>query len=168
MSYQPLPMGEKAVFDINASSPSFAFSTGKSFFKAFELPKQNKPTRIKLRTYLVGDRIDRAFVFYPSILMLDDNFRVVADIEPPLSTRRASFEETAAENNWGLPFRLEGEFPVKPQYRYLIVRTTARQLEQSSPYLHVARGPAALLGLDPQGLHKFEHLPYGRVVLEPL
>jgi maltose operon protein len=166
LPYQPLRPGEKVVFDVDERSPSFVFPSGKSYFKAFALPENGAPGRIELRSYAQGDRIDRAHVFYPGLLMLDRDFRVVAEVVPALASARGTNKAAMEENSWGMPARLQGGVQIEPAYRYMIVRTTASLLAKHSSYLEPARGIGAAIGTVPQGQFAIAHSPVGRIVVE--
>lgn len=43
--YEPLLEGKRVDFTLDASSPAFRFETGKSYCKAFSLPKKQFPYR---------------------------------------------------------------------------------------------------------------------------
>ena len=55
----------------------YLFDTGKSYFQSFELPVVRTPYRITVESYLLGDEIDRAYVFFPHVLILDKDHKVV-------------------------------------------------------------------------------------------
>lgn len=167
--YRPLAAGETVILDIGSKSPGFAFTAGKSFFEAFRLPDRRGAAWIRLRSYAQGDRIDRAHVFFPSVLMLDENRRVVAEIVPHMASIKGSQADAVKENDWGMPARLQGEVTLAPNYRYMILRTTDALLAGETPYLEQVGGLGAIgaaAGMVPQGRFGMKHSPIGRIVVE--
>jgi len=167
--YRPLAAGETAILEIGSKSPAFAFPAGKSFFEAFRLPDRRGAAWVRVRSYAQGDRIDRAHVFFPNVLMLDDRHRVVAEIVPRMAAIKGSRADAVKENDWGMPARLQGEVALAPNYRYMVLRTTDALLAGQSPYVERIGGLGALgaaAGMVPQGAFAMKHSPVGRVALE--
>lgn len=59
---------------LDSSSPVFDFKDGKSYFKAFQLPKQRSQIDITLKSYFTDS------IMLPSVLFLDKNLRVIKEV----------------------------------------------------------------------------------------
>lgn len=170
LPYERFPSDGIVIFDLNDESPGYTFPSGKSFFKAFVLPDWKGPYRINIRSYALGERIDRAHIFYPNLLMLDEQFTVVTELVPKFLPAKSTFQEAVEENNWGMPARIEGTVWIdKPEYRFLVVNTTDALRERSTVWIEAVQGlggVGAFLGMVPQGGFELKHSPFGRVVCE--
>jgi hypothetical protein len=124
--YDPLPSDEPVSFRLDENSDSFVFPSGKSYFKAFRLPNKEIPYRIHVKSFALGETIDKAHIFYPQIALLDDRFSVckLSDLGD-FVLKKAGIKETASVS-WGLlRLKLEGAMQVdKPDARYLVIYTT--------------------------------------------
>lgn len=134
LRYQPLAPDRTELFDIDANSQLFVFETGRSFLLAVELPALAPPYTVQVRSYALGDTVQRSRVFYPAALLLDANHRVMARREAEdLSVVKGSYSEASTENRWGLPLRLEWEILIdEPATRYLVIHTTEHRLASGS------------------------------------
>ena len=132
--FEPLNEGDTVRFDLAAGSPAFVFETGKSYFRAFALPDARGYT-VRVQSYMMGDHIDKAYLFFPQVMTLDDRFRVVRTMAPEdFELRKAGFAEIARET-WGLPWKLEGALRFESGNageRYLVVLTTDALLARST------------------------------------
>lgn len=81
MPYEKLSLKEDATFAIDEKSPVYEFKTGKSFFKAFELPCSEQPYSISLRSYLTGFDYRTSYIFVPSVVLLNENFQIIRVID---------------------------------------------------------------------------------------
>jgi len=134
-TYDTLAADGAASFKLDASSDVFNFESGKSYFKAFRLPEQTLPYRIRIDSFALGETIDKAHIFYPQVALLDDRFAVVRQSIPgDFAMSKAGLQETAAQN-WGLPIKIEGSILVDdPGAKYVLVFTTQKLMSGSSPY----------------------------------
>ena len=132
--FERLNLGDTVRFDLGAGSPAFAFETGKSYFRAFALPDA-RGYSVRVRSFMIGDQIDKAYLFFPHVVTLDAGYRVSRTMAPAaFELRKAGFGETA-KGTWGLPWKLEGtlRFDVEnADERYLVVLTTDALLERST------------------------------------
>jgi maltose operon protein len=132
--FEPLNAGDTVRFDLAAGSPAFVFDTGKSYFRAFALPGARGYT-VRVQSYMMGDQIDKAYLFFPHVVTLDDRYRVVRTMAPDaFELRKAGFAEIARET-WGLPWKLEGALRFdagNAGERYLVVLTTDALLARST------------------------------------
>lgn len=129
--FEDLQPGDSKSFDLNNKSPAFAFDTGKSYFKAFRLPPYVHPYRIVVRSYMLGDTVDSAYILCPQAIFLNEKFETVRRTDYRfLKLATAGFVEISRET-WGLGWKLEGEIAVgdaNRDERYLVVYTTAELL----------------------------------------
>jgi hypothetical protein len=172
LRYQALRTGQVMAFDIDAGAPLFVFETGRSFVLPLELPVVETPYVVQLRSYVLGDRPEEGRVFYPVVLVLDADHRVLSRREVEgLAVASASYEEAAEENRWGLPLRLEFDVAIDDAAaRYLVVHTSAHQLETVSEAATKTVVPIILPGFVtalPGGTVQvsIRHSPFGRVAV---
>lgn len=143
--FRPLETKKTEYFKINASSPAYGFATGKSFFKALELPNNLDRATITI------EAVAGATVFVPTVLILDQNFAISRAIESgQLEYTPAGFME---------PQRLKGKFSIDRRYgsnlareKYLLVFTTSQDLRGSTQMISEARLYARSRGLADPGL----------------
>ncbi|MBA3031143.1 MAG: hypothetical protein FP816_20335 [Desulfobacteraceae bacterium] len=76
--YQKVPFNDEVNFFIDTKSPAYNFSSGKSYFKAFELPDSNEKLAIEIKSYFIGD------VLYPVITILNSKYTVTRTVEQPI------------------------------------------------------------------------------------
>ena len=67
---------KKKKFWIKTGDCVFEFGSGRSTFRAFELPPFEKPYEIRIKSYFVGDtpRAKNFYIFAPRVIFLDGNF----------------------------------------------------------------------------------------------
>lgn len=149
LPYRPLPGDRTELVDIGEQSPVFEFDTGRSFVAAFELPAVALPYTVQVRSYALGDVVQRARVFYPAALLLDANHAVLARREPEdLPVVKSGYGDATKENRWGLPLRLEWEILVdEPDTKFLVIHTTERALALRSSTTARQAIPIILPGL---------------------
>ena len=131
--YEPIP--DKGIdFALDESSDSFIFQSGKSYYKAFLLPKRNDSYYIIVRSYCLGDHIKIAHIFYPHLILLDEKFTEIAQSDFVGSWKKVAFGEGPSVH-WGGPrIMLEDNLFVDClQARYLIVSTTDKLLDSTTP-----------------------------------
>lgn len=169
--YEDLRRGEPKSFDLNDKSPAFGFDSGKSYFKAFRLPPYAIPYRIVLRSYMLGDSVDSAYIFCPQVIFLDGKFATVRSTDYRiLRLTKAGFFETAGET-WGLMWKLEGEIEIAGANRdekYMVILTTDTLLAAKTSISTWRTVPIILPGLVTAiPTHKEEvlvpHAPVGRI-----
>lgn len=148
--FEPLRVGETLRFDLDAGSPAFVFESGKSYFRAFALPPADRGYSVRIQSFMMGDHIDSAYLFFPRVVTLDAQHRVVRTVGPEaFELKRASYAETAAET-WGLPWKLEGSLRFDARNlaeRYLVVLTTDALLARSTSTETLRIMPVILPGL---------------------
>lgn len=179
--YEPLPSEEPVTFRLDEKSDSFIFPSGKSYFKAFQLPEKEVPYRIQVKSFALGQTMNTAHIFYPQVALLDGSFTVVkqSDLED-LVVKYAGFMETAS-TTWGVMLKFERSILVDiPNTKYLVIYTTKELLRKTSNYMSLdvlmtipipISGGVFMtpipLGISPKPI---PHSPFGwiSITLEPL
>ncbi len=171
--YEPLPAGNRVDFTLDASSPAFRFETGKSFFKAFSLPKRQLPYHVHIKSFGLGETVQTAHIFYPQLALLDKHYAVVARNDPgTVFVTKAGVTETAAVSWTALGIKFEDDLLVnRPDARYLVIYTTDEMLKTVSPYSAIRIAPVILPGIVtalPTGKERIliPHSPYGVLSIE--
>ena len=120
--YDELWPNKTVSFVISNEQGVFPFPNGKSYFKAFALPKMTKPYTISLisRPFSAGIP-DRFRIFVPAALLLDERFNIIKRIESNLvKPVQASLFPPS-------PAKLSGRIDLIPQQEhvwYLVLYTT--------------------------------------------
>lgn len=176
--YEPLPSGEPVAFRLDQNSDSFVFPSGKSYFKAFNLPEMKLPYPIQVKSFALGESINSAHVFYPKILLLDDHF-AVRKVNAPVdfSLTKSGLKETSSVS-WGLlRLKLETSFLVDiPDAKYLVIYTTRELMEsKTSEYMANQMQPIPIpvpggliigaIPLDPLPVN-IPHSPFGWIYIK--
>lgn len=147
-------------YRIDANSDSFRFISGKSYFLSFRLPDKKIPYRIHVKSFALGETIDKAHIFYPQLALWDDGFTVLKQSSPnDFVFKKAGFEETMS-SSWGLMIKFEGSMVVDmPDASYLLVYTTEELLRKTSPYVAQRTMPIIFPGL-------VGALPWGKEIVK--
>ncbi len=147
--YEPLPEGKPVNVTLDASSPAFNFETGKSYFKAFSLPKKQVPYYVRIKSFGLGETIQSAHIFYPQLALLDEHYNVLAKNDPgAVFVAKAGVAETAAVSWTALSIKFEDSLLVdRPDARFVVIYTTNDMLITVSPYSSVRIAPVMLPGL---------------------
>jgi hypothetical protein len=167
-NYEPLPLTEGITFKIDESSPAFVFQSGKSLFKAFQLPQVEAPYYLQVKSFGLGEQISKAHIFYPQLALLDDNFDVLKQSDlHEFSLRRGGLWETASISWTAVPIKVEGSlFVDNSRAKYVIVFTNEKMLDASSSFTTVSSIPFILpgvVGVLPAGKKtvRIPHSPFG-------
>jgi len=167
---EPLQLSDKNSFDLADNSPAFRFETGKSYFRAFTLPQGPYPYRVTVRSFLVGSYLKSAYIFYPQLLTLDANRKVVRATGPGTFNIEHGGLLEAMQEAEGLRYLLEGGLTFTEgsrDERYLVVLTTDELLQGRTSV--PTGGEMFLPGYGGQVLAKGEvlvpHAPAGRVTV---
>jgi hypothetical protein len=140
-------------FEMGDDVPSYAFETGQSPFRTFQLP-EGGPHTLVLSSYVVGDP-PTWHVFFPVVWVLDTQLRPVRSVGPEaFQWDSATLNETP-----GWRKKLEASFQVGgPGERFLIVYTTdallarATMVEMPNTSYVVAAGVPVLVPLGTHGV----------------
>jgi len=124
-------------FKLNDKSPLYRFRSGKSYIKAFKLPRYNRPYIISVKSYIVKDKVSNVkSIVKPMFMFLDKHYRKTR-IEKTMILNK----ENAKENS-----KLEGYVEVNKKNkkdRYLVLYTTKNITKSSFGF----RRPHALIPL---------------------
>lgn len=170
---EPLQAGDKKSFDLGNGGPAYRFATGKSYFRAFALPQGPYPYRVTVRSFLVGDRLKSAYLFFPQLITLDEQRRVVRTTGPgTFSLERTGLLETLQETG-GLGYKLGGGLTFTADNRderYLVVLTTDELLRGKTTVSTAGTVPMflpAYSGTAPSAANEavVPHAPAGRVAI---
>jgi hypothetical protein len=160
--FNALPQQGNADAVIDLASPVFDFHSGLSPFVAFELPAENAPYRIRIKSLFDRKGGDRAGVFYPVVALLDDTFIVVhmtglesLRLEPALAT-------VGGEAGLAVSLGIE---PAENKGKYLVVFTPAALLGASpdSRRDDDMLSSEALAWIERRGEASLPASPYGRL-----
>lgn len=168
--YEPLPADGAVDFEIDGRSPTFEFQSGRSAFRAFELPAGGRPYTLEVRSFLAGPPDPRrARVFYPVVAILTDDFLVSRATELEL----LRFDLPVLERTTRPAYRVS--VPVDPlatRERYVVVFTpaklaTTRALPPiSGPESAAEAARVAYLGAAPYGRLRISLRP-GEIAAPP-
>lgn len=168
LGYDQLAESGTVSFNLDASSRTYNFQTGKSYFKAFRLPARHLPYHIRISSFALGEVIMKAHIFDPQIALLDDHYAIIKQsIDSDFFLKKAGMKETL-----GLPIKLEGDFLIdEPNAQYLLVFTTQEKMRATTPYETYTVKPVILPGLVtaiPTGKEAIQipHSPFGLLQLE--
>lgn len=153
LGFEKLRLGQSLGIEMGGPSKAFNFDTGKSFFASYELPYYEDSYSIVIRSFMIGDQIDKAYIFFPHAVTLDEEFNVVRQIG------KESFRlgKTFMGESWGLPYKLEAriEFDKDRGERYVMVMTTEEMLLMKSSIETMRLVPLVMPGL-------VTAMPFGR------
>jgi maltose operon protein len=168
--YEKLALPDSRNFKVDETSQAFAFETGKSYFKAFELPGYSSSYMISIKSYMIGDSVKTGYIFYPAVIFLDEDYSVTRMMETGLfHYARAGLSETLGPNR-----KLEGTINIAPDdgsERYMIVLTTGALLgireEDEAPVTIPFIFPG-FVGIIPTGNEKVfvPHSPVGKLSIK--
>jgi hypothetical protein len=169
--YEPIAVGDSKNFDLNEKSPAYPFDTGKSFLKAFKLPQSSYPYVVSISSYMLRDHLEKAYIFFPHVITLDEEFKVVRS--RGVSTfhfQRAGFLETTRQT-WGLMYKVEGQVYFTEDNiseKYCVILTTDELLGAKSSvetWKTVSVILPGVVGAIPIGTETVlvPHSPFGRI-----
>lgn len=133
-TFEKININDTQSFKLDENSMSFLFPYGKSYFKAFELPQVGYPYHLLIKSYMLGEHIAEAHIFFPYIITLNENFEIVRSKTPYcLYLKKSRFKETMKETG-GLGLKLEGfinfDFENKNE-KYIVILTTEELLKKN-------------------------------------
>lgn len=111
-------------FELGGDTKVRDFGDGKSFFAAFELTPGSSPGQLELRTKFNTVLQARGHVVIPSIMILDDNFSVLANEESSMRQDRAPSGDTEFAH----------KLSVGANARYVVVHTNPDNYDRSIPW----------------------------------
>jgi maltose operon protein len=145
LRFEPVDIENSKYYPVNRSSQAFDFTSGKSFVRAFRLPDSLERATVTLSA------VAGATVFVPTVLILDDDFRVSRSIDSDnfVYTPAGFMEPQRLRGRFHLDRRRGGELANE---RYFIVFTTDADLRGSTQMISEARLYARARGLADPGL----------------
>ena len=158
MNFAPLGKG-LLEFEVRTTDPTFYFDTGKSFFRAFALPRRTQTSRMTISTY--GNELAGGW-FQPDILILDNDKKVTKRIAGPLigqQMERKPFQPGV--------FRYEFELTAEnDRYAFIIIRTTNDLLASRTPVAESSTMVAGNVLVPLRNVAMVPHWPTGKLSLE--
>lgn len=128
LPFTPVAFPSTTEFTIDQASPAFEFFSGKSFFKAFEIPQATEPYTIMVRSYLVTTMQLKQMVFYPVVVFLNDQHQIAHIVRP----NDFAFRNSTIRSEPMDPPKVEATVridPARAQPRYMIVFTDLQTLK---------------------------------------
>ncbi len=175
-NFESIQIGDSKSFDLNENSHAYLFDTGKSYFKAFVLPQLSYPYRVSISSYMLGDHIDLAYIFFPKVLTLNENYEVVRSTDPQIfQLKKAGFIETAKQT-WGIMYKIKGQISFTEKNKtekYLVILTT-NELLKAKTSISIWRSVSIIfpnfVGAIPIGKDEVlvPHSPAGRISISVL
>lgn len=159
--YEKLALPASIKFKIDQHSTASSFSTGKSFFKAFELPEYSSPYNINIRSFMIDDAVKTGYIFSPAIIFLNENYIPIRRVE------EATFHyiETTHSETWRPSRKLEGTLHITKErraVRYMIILTTSKLLGATDEYPPLIHLPL----IYPEEKILVTHSPTGRLKID--
>lgn len=164
-----LPESGSVTVELDARSPAYVFDTGKSYFQLLDLPAFRTPYRIAIESYMLGDDINHAYIFFPQVLILDKDHQVLR------RPGRDQFElkRTGMTETWGLQYKLSASLAFTEENRherYLVIVTTEELLATRTSLTTRKVVPIILPGIVsavPAGTEEKQipHSPMGRITV---
>ncbi|MBY6198245.1 MalM family protein [Vibrio hangzhouensis] len=124
LTYQQVVKPETFRVDITAQSPIVELKTGKTFVAGLALPQATGS--IELKVYSVVEKT----VFVPSVLVLDNNYKVLDVIDD--NTIRYSESSLLYKAGYIGDYVLPQQYPNGKEPKYLVVITTSQDLAEYS------------------------------------
>lgn len=149
-TYEKLKIGSEQNASVTTEAQAFTFATGKSYFRAYEIPEQSAPFYLQ-----VISRPGSRRVFFPTVLVLDGLFRPTRHIgEPIIRWHDDNYAPTSASIEGTLYFD-----PVRSGERYIVILTVDRAQAEA----HAAATPDLMVATG----RGFMMMPGKEVTLEP-
>ncbi|HXV22229.1 MAG TPA: MalM family protein [Desulfuromonadales bacterium] len=132
--FEKIAFNKKHFFRITKDDQVFEFDSGRSFFKAFEIPTDNEIINVRLKSFAVEDnfriigKIDY-YIFYPFIAFLDSNMNFTRATTPEMLISIGIFNMFNFENGG-----LEMNFTIDQKEfneKYIVVYTKEKYIDDS-------------------------------------
>lgn len=147
LSYTKLVIDTSSTAELDTKQGVFAFPSGKSAVAAYELPQDDAPFVISIRSEVSDGGVPyRHRIFVPAVMLLDEHYAPVATFDT------GRWRPTPASIPPIRGAALEGEVliqPAEPRARFVVIYTTERLLSggYASQVPGVIALPAGLLGM---------------------
>jgi maltose operon protein len=159
--YSPVKLEEPVEIDINSESPMFDFPEGRSFFAAFNLPRE--ANNIEFMTGVNGIWLPTATVFMPQFLFLDESSNPMATVSE-ITVRQAI---PMFEPAFGTTSYWSGRFYIPKGARKLVMYASAKRLGETITHRKLESGSVYLLGtipvITPGGREITHKIPFSSV-----
>ncbi|AHL74939.1 maltose operon protein [Stutzerimonas stutzeri] len=154
--FQPIPVTFSGDVMLDAAAPAYRFDSGKSFFRAFALPKDSKSFEIRL--YSQAGKT----VLAPRAMLLDSRLRPtrILDADDFIYAPAAGLKGDSLDAR----LRVDRTYLDNPGNEYyLVLFTSADQLSGQTTLEHPAKAYAKALGNEPPSLPDpvAQHSPTG-------
>jgi len=154
--FQPIPVTFSGDVTLDATAPAYRFDSGKSFFRAFALPKGSKSFEIRL--YSQAGKT----VLAPSAMLLDSNLRPtrILDADDFIYAPAAGLKGDSLDAR----LRVDRTYLDNPGNEYyLVLYANEGQLSGQTTLEHPAKAYAKALGNEPPSLPDpvAQHSPTG-------
>lgn len=156
LPYTRIPANFSGDVLIDQSAPVFAFDSGKSFLRAFQLPADSKSFEIRLYSQ-AGDT-----VLAPNAMLLDSQFRVTRLLGPDDFVYGAA--AGMKSDSLDARLRVDRLYPDNPgNEHYLVLYSSAEQMSGQTVIEHPAKAYARALGNQPPNIPDLvaKHAPVG-------
>lgn len=146
MNFEPVRVGESKSFGLESSSPTFEFpQSGKSYFKAYELPVVSGPATLSVRSssFQNGYPSKGFAVFFPAVTLLSSDKRPVAELAWPQGHR-----ELMRSQGLGTAYvELVAQMSSYPAARYAVVHTNAAYIGAKQRLHYQVPVPSPVVGV---------------------
>ncbi len=158
LPYQPIPVNFSGEVRIDTGAPAFAFDSGKSYFRAFQLPAASKSFEIRLYSQ-AGET-----VLAPNAMLLDSQFRVtrLLGAEDFVYAPASGFKGDSLDAR----LRVDRLYPDNPgNEHYLVLYTSEAQMRGQTVIEHPAKAFARALGNEAPNIPDpvARHAPVGMI-----
>ena len=156
LPFQPIPVNFSGDVTLDATAPAYRFDSGKSFFRAFALPKDSKSFEIRL--YSQAGKT----VLAPSAMLLDSRLRPTRLLDADDFTYAPA--SGLKGDSLDARLRIDRTYLNNPGNEYYLVLFTGEQQTQGQTTLeHPAKAYAKALGNEPPSLPDpvAQHAPTG-------
>ena len=179
--YEDINIGQTKEFPINENSQAFVFDSGKSYFKAFKLPRSSQGYRVKIDSYALQSFSEGPagdYIFYPVLITLNKNYNIVqisnlGQFNLLKNTIKDQPSGTSFIYWQNAGFKLRGHLIIseKSNEEYIVILTTDELMKRNIVFLiggEIAL-PSSLAILYPQLMFKREKTikisPHGAIAI---
>lgn len=118
--YEPLQAGTTTPLSLDEESSAYAFASGKSYFKAYVVPKQATATKLRVRSWATGSTAFEtrklSQLYCPQVTFLDSAYQVIAS-----NDRVPSWAQGALAT--GMLPSFIADFEIPPNASYVVLHS---------------------------------------------